>query len=1114
MTVTEWLVRLDGLGFQAVRMLLTILWQSSIVFVAAIALTRVLDRFSASIRFTLWVCAVLAVPLILPLHAGMEYLDTPRTQIEIIPEYHDPPPPERDGESPGSHSPAGRVMVFESTDSPPFPPLINFELRAEYEPGRPTVFERISSAALIPFRYPWAFALVFYAAAVMILLMIIARGWIDLVRMIGSGGGPIDPRCAEAFGFAAERLGMKRHPEMFVSEDIDVPMSMGFFNHYICIPEGFADGLSDFELRSIAFHELSHVHRRDPLILSLVSLVRAVFFFHPFLWVASRQVSHFAEQSCDDAVIEHGSDPLQYARLLVRLAESLPERALRHELAAGFLFSRTSFFHRVEAILADRREQFKKLSRTALAGILLTASFSLLTALALPLGERRTAPDSDLLVSGVVSYQGTPVSDAKIYHVTGDYWFFDTATKKRSAVTDGRGRFEVLVRNSGTRVRRKPDYIVAVHESRSMGWVRLDSEPPEDRCTVTIPLMPSGRITGRLTDDGGEPVADAVVAIRNLTMSATWERRSASLYLNGLIPGLFTRTSSDGSFSLDTVPFESTAGMYMEGRGYARNVRYGVQPSSHIGAVLEPGSEIGGRVVVKETGEPAANTRVFARADGYETESSGLGSAITGEDGRYCIQNLPAGIYTVYAAAQQAPHLVATPVEHLRLTAGETAEADDIVLSMGGLVEGRILDADTGEPIVNHHVSLKKVDRRYLIDETVTDRDGFYRLHSMPGEVNIEVSAPDAYIREYRRRRVSIREDDPPVRVDLAFKRGAVLEGRTVTTGGDPVEGAELSSLRNAIHATSGANGRFRISGLPPGESLSLTAIHKDKMLRGFLVLEEITGGQVEVVLEPYESIDVDGCVVDGNGDAVTGMEIHLLSWDHVKQTGISRISSISGKNGAFTINGLIVGEEYFLSCAMLKKGRLRIVAEKNMGPVTLTMPNMDRWISGRTVDGNGEPVPGVRVIINGGPSGFRTAMSDADGWFDLERLAGHTETVAFNHESCGHHVFKNIPTNRERDFVLQRAERWLEGRVVDSSGQPLFGVSVTADQTGQGGRSGHHNIGTRTDPSGFFRLDGLVGRTEVIKLHHADFEPMEIKDVVTNRSDVVFTLESSTRTN
>jgi len=64
MTALQFWVMLDQWGFAVARALLTMLWQSSILFVATAALAWMLRRRPASVRCMLWLAALMLAPML------------------------------------------------------------------------------------------------------------------------------------------------------------------------------------------------------------------------------------------------------------------------------------------------------------------------------------------------------------------------------------------------------------------------------------------------------------------------------------------------------------------------------------------------------------------------------------------------------------------------------------------------------------------------------------------------------------------------------------------------------------------------------------------------------------------------------------------------------------------------------------------------------------------------------------------------------------------------------------------------------------------------------------------------------------------------------------------
>ena len=238
--------------------------------------------------------------------------------------------------------------------------------------------------------YPWALGLSVYLLVVSGLLCWMLAGRMRIRRWLTEGEAVIDSRVLDIFRQAGEGLGLRGEIPVLEHTGVPTPLVYGIFRPVIMLPNNFAVELADMELRSVAFHELTHVRKWDTLVFTLVSLIRAVFFFQPLLWLAARRISYLAELTCDRSALDSGGDPVAYADLLTRIAFRLPDRALSMEMAAGILLSNSAFFRRVREILSDRRERVRKLSRRALAGIAVVGVLCLLVATAFPLGEKGT----------------------------------------------------------------------------------------------------------------------------------------------------------------------------------------------------------------------------------------------------------------------------------------------------------------------------------------------------------------------------------------------------------------------------------------------------------------------------------------------------------------------------------------------------------------------------------------------------------------------------------------------------------------------------------------------------------------------------------------------------
>lgn len=102
-------------------------------------------------------------------------------------------------------------------------------------------------------------------------------------------------------------------------------------------------------------HELAHIKRNDYLINILQTIVETILFFNPFVWLISAIIRREREHCCDDLVLLHTREPLNYATALAALA-SYPGNA------SGLLVAASGqsypLFHRIKRILEMKKNPF------------------------------------------------------------------------------------------------------------------------------------------------------------------------------------------------------------------------------------------------------------------------------------------------------------------------------------------------------------------------------------------------------------------------------------------------------------------------------------------------------------------------------------------------------------------------------------------------------------------------------------------------------------------------------------------------------------------------------------------------------------------------------------
>jgi polysaccharide export outer membrane protein len=150
----------------------------------------------------------------------------------------------------------------------------------------------------------------------------------------------------------AKEAGVDRRVTVLLHERTAMPAAMGILRPTILLPPD-AGHWTEPDLRRVLLHELEHVRRGDWWIQLSARAVCMLYWFHPLVWIALRQLRLEAERACDDAVVQ-GADRADYADQLVSLAERLSSPAPRLMLSMA---NRSDLSTRVIAILSPTQQR-------------------------------------------------------------------------------------------------------------------------------------------------------------------------------------------------------------------------------------------------------------------------------------------------------------------------------------------------------------------------------------------------------------------------------------------------------------------------------------------------------------------------------------------------------------------------------------------------------------------------------------------------------------------------------------------------------------------------------------------------------------------------------------
>jgi hypothetical protein len=246
-------------------------------------------------------------------------------------------------------------------------------------------------------------------------------------------------------------------------------------------------------------------------------------------------------------------------------------------------------------------------------------------------------------------------------------------------------------------------------------------------------------------------------------------------------------------------------------------------------------------------GQPVIGRRIYIRAADQQQLLSTIEGALmfeTDDHGVYRIYGLPAGRFVI-GVENKSPTSPSSWVFHPGVT--EESQAGQVDVVAGRVVEnidiklppitgsyeasGRVIDEATGQPIPQISVirsALKAADNSafaYTLPQPVDEHGAFRFSNLTPGRYAVYISIGGEY---YSDEVIFDVKNQDVTGLEIKARHGASLSGVVIIEGSrDPSVLSALSNLRvgvnrwTSVHAAGsavGADGRFRITGLPPGK--------------------------------------------------------------------------------------------------------------------------------------------------------------------------------------------------------------------------------------------------------------------------------------------------------
>lgn len=627
--------------------------------------------------------------------------------------------------------------------------------------------------------------------------------------------------------------------------------------------------------------------------------------------------------------------------------------------------------------------------------------------------------------------------------------------------------------------------------------VSLAISIPVSGATAPAPSIPSIPVTGQVVDAQGRAVSGARVELAPIPraseakpeaapVSTAVSDASGGFSLKAPDAGMWTiRIKSQGltAAAVDLIPLLEPVKLEPV------RLQTGAPPSSPRRKPGVAGPRLTGRVLDRLTRKPIAGAFVWPRED--------PGAAVrTDSAGTYILVDPPRGGVLAAAALRHLPAEAAVRTQVENPKASESAEpGPDLLLSLrpGRAAFGVVVD-EAGRPVAAAEVRVLPAEEREpdfalhpgTVARAAADSKGRFTLDLLPADrVDLEVRA--------RGFAPTLVRGLPIAPGEGAFNLGSVvlasgarLEGIVEDPEGNPVEGATVTLQTVDQNATrlalagsppeerstvTGADGRFEVAGLQPGEAVGLLVKRQGYASRVVSRLQPPLEEPVRVVLDPASRLT--GRVLDERNGPVPAAQVVLR-----RQEGIAGVGTTDAE-GRFLLEGVQAGRFALDASAQghlaARVDAIEVSAGADLDAGDVILPR-GAALEGTVSGPDGSPAEGAVVralpVQGSGPALLFVvpeARTDADGHYRLEGLHEGRQSVVAEHPSYTRAAREIEIQDDEARLDLRLGEGWeVAGRAVDASGRGIAGVRIELSSQDGGGRE------TLSGADGGFRFAGV----------------------------------------
>lgn len=506
-------------------------------------------------------------------------------------------------------------------------------------------------------------------------------------------------------------------------------------------------------------------------------------------------------------------------------------------------------------------------------------------------------------------------------------------------------------------------------------------------------------ISGRVTDaESGRPLANVEVRGENVLDRGPGANARAGddgrYILRGLAPGSYRILAEADEAAYIQQYYNNRLGWDSADVVVVR----AAEVIEDFNFVLEIGGTISGVVSDKVTGLPLQGVRIKSMSAEHNTESY----ANTDASGSYVLQGLAPGRHRIWTDDKPKNYILTfyrdvinwNDADWITVNGKGDVEGIDLSLEQGSSVSGRVLDAETGQPISGLNLRSRLINGN---DNARADTglDGTYTMWGIPDGMHEIIVNGRGYIEE----RIDLEIDGRSVigDFDISLTMGGAVSGTVIDADtGFPLANLEVHAEvpgdgRHVAWERTDAEGRFILQGLAPGEIhvlLEGQGYHPQRITATLSGQETVTG----VDLELGQGGTITGRVTDAaTGNPISGITVRgkwvdedFNSEAKTDDQGVYRLVGLG--EGRHRLSVESNDQNYVLQYYSSKLDRngadlVRVRGREEVGSIDFSL-TPGAMISGRVADGlTGRPISGMNVQarLDGIETSYATTNRDGN---------------------------------------------------------------------------------------------------------------------------------------